>query len=726
MIFNAGAGKKTFRFVKQIVTVFLLYSFLSSTSGFAAGINNAYLSPQISVSSHGFNDIFDVCFSNQLNVINQPDNIRGRKGFENNLFDLRFKVLFPQVVQYKLLETVSNEIVPDFEEMQVVGIKVEYSSEDYVYELFTAQGEDKLSGLIGNEEIKRHLLNVKLTRYREWIQLEGYNPPSKKRGAKEENIDKYKRKWLLNSIPPVSGYSKKELVGKSTGSLWILYFQNKLTHEFGKRLLSSVRPIEFKVTVSLKDGQKFVSDIVLIRNKDKFDVEVNKAAQDEFFAKRLDSPVLQDIEADLGQRIELIEDDVLRRQVHILFSQKEDLAVTADAIEKLSRLLDAGIAFWNSENSPEVAKTIRNEIEEIHRWLKKSPKIYKGRIQNKYLAYQALEKVVKKRGYLARNDYLGAAKELETAVDYLKKRVFELLRAVGKRDAQLFQYAVTAGDIFLVAEVLKNEAKRIDASIKSDFYDAAWTIVEFVDTQYLNNGGFQSKFSSFQAINNNILKIRSSIDQCQRGYEVKSALRLIDKVEADKRLMPALAVEMIRTQQWLEKKGFSVLAAKTRSIIDDLDMIEASGNGYLALMASAWYKTDELIRRIEAVASSSLNESMKKIIIKKLNGVRNSFRKAKDVAVKRNGAIVRLLGERKPQDALDASRMLRDVMNIRTESRGFSGVKSNALFEADILCSFLMKAQQGRDVSGDFVALGQVLNGLIGRIKKPVLVGECI
>ncbi len=718
--------KKIQDIIINLTVLFTLQTFLFVSMAFAQidYFADSCLSPALNISALNFNQNFNLYFAQQTAVFKKPDTVKARNEFKNDLYALPFKSLFPRIIQYQLLNAINQELLSDLNNAEIIDMQVEYSSDDLVYQLFVQQGEKNLSSLIGNEELKQNLLPIKQTQKGEWIALEGYNPPSKYR-AKPETIEKYKRKWLLDSIPGVSGYSKKELKQKAMGGLWKMYFQFKLSHEFGKRLLRDVknnRSAEFKVNITLKDKSK-IEAYISITGKN-LDVAVNQIKGQVENKINSNNEVWQVALLSFDQRIEKIQDESFRQKMHILESQKKDLTNVVNAIEQLNDLLDAGLAYWNSEYNPDMAKQIKKELGEINDWLRTSKKTFNGKVTKKYQAYLALDKAVKKWGYLSHNNYASTARQIEGTLDFLNQRIEELIKGIKKRNELLFQFALESNDHFLLSEVLQNEALRIEAAIKIDNYDIAWAVSELIKLEYLNNSEFQKQVAKFEIVAGAISKLDRAISHAEEVYQIKKAINLINNVEGAKFQLANIQNDISKVKFWLvEEKGFNQLAKSAQEIINDLNMVKVDEKNYLSWIIAAREKINALIDQVE---NSKLNLPIKEIIIGKFAEPNRYLKKIIEQINTRNTAIRKVLPSVKLISVSNTLNLLSDKMDKKTNGLGFVGIKNQAIFEADILKKSVARLRQTDSSEGGLVRVGTVVQKLINKIQKPILVNQAI
>ncbi|MFH1061693.1 MAG: hypothetical protein V1747_02245 [Candidatus Omnitrophota bacterium] len=709
-------GKKLERFIIKLTVLFMLQMFLSANTACArietSTVAVSYLSPALNISARNFYQSFNAYFSEQAAVLKQADTTKARIRFNNDLYVLPFKSLFPQILQYQLLNTIKQKLLKQVSAQEISDIQVEYVSDDFVYQLFKQQGEKNLNQLIGNQRLKEQLLPIKQTRNKEWIALEGYNPPSKKR-AKPETIEKYKRKWLLDSIPGITGYTKKELKEKATGALWIIYFQYKLCHEFGKRLLSGVKQgsaAEFKVNIRLKDGNELEAYITI--SGDKFNPTINQTLSFE-------------------QRVDQIEAEGFRQQMHTLQSQKADLTKVLAVIESLKKIKDLDLANWQNKVSAQTQEKIKQELTEIDSWLSSTPEYFNKREQEKYQARLFIQEIIKKQGRLAYRNFPAVIEKIESAINHLDRRAIFLFKGIGKRNIQLLEHAAESGDYYFYTEVIKNELSIARAAVKIDRLSIALSKLEYLESEILANPVFADKLAQNKPVLEAIKLIRQKLDRADDAKSSRQAIILINQVEKDKSRTIGVAVKNLQdVNQWFENKKLTDYAEALTLVIKELNTAAETNVNFYQVLASSLSSIDQLMAKISSAKSPKMNPGFKQIIINKFNPPKLMLKAVLAKVSNRNKAIKKVLPDQKLTGLNQAIDLLEKHFQQKSGYDSYEHMRTDLIEQMDYLFKALTETQDGFTGRQEFVRVGELIPGIINRLREPLyalpMVGQAI
>lgn len=707
----------------KFTAIFILQVFLSVNT-VCAQIESltptvSYLSPALNISVGNFDQSFRSYFSEQSSILNQPDTTQSRIQFTNDLYILPFKSLFPQILQYQLFQGIKQNLLKQVDVQEIVDIKVEYVSNDSVYALFKQHGEKKLSGLIGNQKLKEQLLPIKQIRNKEWIALEGYNPPSKKR-AKPETIEKYKRKWLLESISGFTGYSKKELKEKTTGALWIIYFQYKLAHEFGQRLIRDVedgRAVEFKVNISLKTAND-IEAYVSISGKDfKTTINQTKGAIVDFQSA---SVLLESFKPlTFEQRIEKIQDENFRQQMHILQSQKLDLIKVVEIIDSLKRIKDIDLADWQKGISAEVQAKVKQDLTAIDSWLSITPEFVNGRQQEKYQAHSLLEQIIKKQGKLAYENFAAVIENVENAITVLDARVIFLFRRISNRNIQLLTYAIENKDDYFYSEVIKNELVLAQEAVKIDLLSIALSKIEYIDVEILNNPVFKDKVAKNNAAVAAIKLLRQKLNKADDAKLASKAIKLVNQLEIDKaRKIDLIIKDLQSTKRWLEDKQFTKSAAELMSLINQLNAAKEQNISFYQVLDNCLKWIDNLNKNINS--STRIESDFKNIIINKFVRPKAMLKDMLGKVSLRNKAIRQVLPVQQLTDFKQVIGLLENDFQQKSGYDSFEFMQADLIEQMQYAVKSLSGIQGGFKRSSEIARVGDIIPGIIQRLSQPL------
>jgi hypothetical protein len=319
-------GKKSSKIIAIVLSQLLLISNIAFAGIIDFSSESSYLSPTVNISAGNFNQAFDFYFAQQTEILKQKDTTTARRKFKTDLpnYNLSFQTLFPQIFQFHLSNTIKQNIIAKVDESEISEVQVEYVSDDHVYELFKKHGQNRLSNLSSNEAIKQNLFLYKDGK--PYWEAVGMFWPTK-RAKKPDAKDKAQRKFLIPNIINDAGYPRKDLRDIKTGALWVIFWEHRLTHEFGKRLLERGQKAEFKVVINLKDGTE-VEAYITLRSKDSIgkNIEINfkpsREVQDNINVAEIDLPI-SPVET-FQSKVAKIQDKDFRQQMHILDGKIED------------------------------------------------------------------------------------------------------------------------------------------------------------------------------------------------------------------------------------------------------------------------------------------------------------------------------------------------------------------------------------------------------------------
>lgn len=729
--------KKIEQLIIKLTVLFTLQAFLFVSTAFARIENSAdclCLSPTLNISIPNFNQAFNNYFSEQSIILRQPDTIKARTDFNNTLYALPFKSLFPRVIQYKLLNTIKQNLLTDLSNQDIADIQVEYVSNDSVYVLFQKQGEKNLNLLIGNEELKKQLLPIKQTRNKEWIALEGYNPPSKKR-AKPETIEKYKRKWLLDSISAVTGYTKKELKSKPTGALWLIYFQYKLSYEFGQRLLDAVKDnqgVEFKVNVRLKDGNELEAYVSISGENFKTTIKQTKGRVKTVQAA---DALLEGLKPlTFEQRIKKLENvtEEFKGEMHTLQSQKQDLVKVVQAIDLLKRIKNIDLAGVSSDTRDE----IKQELVTLDKWLAKSPEYRrfpgspeedKGRLQEKHQAHLLIEGIVKKKGKLAYDDFSAVIENIEKAIDYLEARTVFLFSKINERNILLREYAIQQNDHYFYSEFIKNELSIVRAAIKINSLNIALSSIEYLESEILKNPVVENKKALYVPAIQAIKLLRHKLDKADDAKSASTALRLINQLEYDKQQSVAAIIEkLISARKWLGNKNLTEYAKQLSFVINKLNTVSKPNVSFYQVIAYAVNQTEELTEKVNSSKSVKMNPKFKSLIVNQFAFPKKKLKILLAKISERNSVIKKALPGYKLVNLEQTVVDLEKDFQQKSGYASYEHLRSDLIDKLDYAVKALSETQNGFYRGKEFVRIEELMPVIINQLQSARMVGQAI
>jgi hypothetical protein len=711
------------RKIFSITTVILVQTLLLANVGLAGSIERSYLSPSVNISAVNFSEIFHSYFSEQARILEKPDTTKARRGFKAELskYNLSFQTLFPQIIQFHLANTIKQNMIVNLDESEIADIHVEYVSEDKLYDLFKKQGEKSLGDLSFNEAIKQNLFLYK--NGKPYWEAVGMLWPTKR--AKPETKDKRQRDFLIPNIINDAGYARKDLRNIKTKALWVIFWEHRLTHEFGKRLLESGQTAEFKVVVDLKDGTQIEAYITL-RSKDVKgkNIEVSFRPSREVLGNsslaEIDLPA-ETVET-FQSKVAKIKNDRFRQEMHILEGQTQDLKNVVDAIKDLNKIKKEYLTDRQKGlGQPEIFQ-IRQTVTRINNWLAKS----KGKSTKKYQAHKNLELIVKTWGYLSRKDFNKTAQMIDQALDLLEGRVEELFRGIGKRDVHLFEYAKQTEDEFFAVEVMKNELYRIEAAISSGRFDIALGMIDFMEVQYLSQAGFSSMISGYKSFESQINSLKAKVDIGIDAAFIENIANLIDKVEEEKTSIDKVISNLQATENWFAQRRFTEFAQKTEEIITYLNKATVRGNDYLVWIKIAQEKIDEMIIQVNQSSDNAMNRGIKDVIIRKLSTPNIFLKSAVETTSRRNQGIRKILPDQKLFGINQTKALLMSKFKTLSGVQDYQTMKQEIIEHMSALAESLNRRQNEVSLPLGIKSTGQIIPGIIQKLINPLLINQAV
>jgi len=702
-----------------------------------SSIQSSNLSPLVNISLPDFNQSFNALFSEQVAVLNQADTIKARIEFKNDLYEykLAFKVLFPVKIQYQLLNAVKQNLLKNLSEQEILEIRVEYVSDDYMYQLFNQQGEKNLNDLIGNDKLKKALLPPKISRNWSGYTLKalGLNTPRIKKNetqkAYKKRIDPIVRRWLLKSVLGVTGYTRKQLKEKTTGALWIMFYRYKLCHEFGYRLFRDIndnRPAEFKVNIAIKN-KEHIEAYIAISGED-YNMTVN---QTKGLAVELSNVAdLLEMARPLSfdERIRNLKNttEEFKGEMHTLQSQTRDMDSVIQAIDLLKRIKNIDLADWQNGVLAATKDKVKQELISLDAWLAQSPEYFQNRLQEKYQAHLLIDQIVKARGKIAYNDFTAVIDNITEAITCLEARIIFLFEGISKRNASLFKYAVESKDDYFYGEVIKNTLNISKAAVENDLLIIALGNIEYLESEILAESTFENKRAAYQPAIEAISLLRNKLDKADNAKSASTALRLINQVEADKQQAVAGIIESLtQAKKWVSKRKLTYYEKELDEVIDGL----GENTGLYTLINSALNKLNNLIKKVNNSPSKKMDSEFRQLIIKQFILPKQRLNNFGLTVLKRNDAIKKTLPGYKLV-SLDQT-----VADLENDFQQKSGYDSYAQLQTDLLeqmqyaVKLLTEERNSSSRRHGLVPVGELLPDLLWPINKQYqmqMIGQAI
>lgn len=503
--------------IAKLITYLVISAFFTTGTAAAAGehyFSRSTLSPKIALALPGFSQIFGVQAASEKELLRKTDLTTNRQKFKKDFFDLSFKVLFPELVQYYLVSAINEQMLTGIDNKTVDSIQVSFKTSDdsYInnlYELFEKLGENNFDKIVratwpsyrpknAEEEriikIAKEIIDILLvydTGKRH--DLVGLNPPRAKTEKGKKRKEAIIKKWLLDTMPSFTGYSKKELEKKNKQQLELIYYKFKLAHEFGKKLISEMDNdlgIVFNVSIELDNGTTKESEIRIEKSQGIWKAFAIRQDKQEDKKQKVENNARNDEKNCIFKGLP----QDLHKTIHKLQSQRKELRLTMKHLDALRLIRN-----MNRNDFITKRESIQAALEEIYEWAKRTREV-----SQKFKVRDSLKKVLGERGYLKKGDYLKVMLMVQESVDALIERIKGVQAVKDKSKGKSLipmilnstlkelipAYNKTKDDA-IRAEILKNLFAEIEYYTRQGMFEEALRR-EYITVNYTTDAKFQT------------------------------------------------------------------------------------------------------------------------------------------------------------------------------------------------------------------------------------------
>lgn len=633
--------------IKEFIVLVAIQACLLPGISWAGNLDasqGSYLSPSVKVDILNFSQSFYEFYKYEHELLKKADQTSNRSRFEKDFFHLSFKILFPEIIQYYIVNAIKQQILPDLGQSTVKEIRVQFLESDDpfindAYNYFEELGEKNLDKLIGEQALITLLLEYEERNRTKRKDFASFSPS--RRGAKTR--DPYIKKWLVDSIAPLTGYTKKELRLKNTKQLWLFYYMFKLPHEFGKVFLEGINNgygVDFDVEVILDDDSQYLEQIR---------IETKDGRSQAFMVGKEISEETEDKEPTPEEPLGHLPKE-FRRHIHILVNQRNDYHKVTEFMHRVRFLKETKL----KDNINVVQKT----LDEIFAWSKRvhptDPVGQKLEIQ-KYL-----KPVLSKRGYLKLGKYDKISEALPKVLTALETRADDLIDMIKKRNEHELRpyYKRHPSDRYVWAEIIKNKLILVEDHLGKLMIKEALEKLNEISRSLFSQralaqvqiyGNMQQRIKLIQPLLNKLLPRKPVLDAL---YFIEKADKQIIQVTLQQRELERLLNDLKR---WKAFRGSSQSGKSYQSILEEtitlLFYLQRPGAKQRVILEEAVANIKSIIDSTDA--STEIKSDMKNIIPGRLVPVRDALILILDTVNMRNDAVNRLRGIKSISQARD-------------------------------------------------------------------------
>jgi len=541
------------KYICRILAFLTINAFFTAGTAVAADgyrFSQTALSPKITLITPAFSELFEEQAALKTELLNKPDLTTNRQKFQKEFFDLKLKILFPEVIQYHLIRAIKEQMLSGINENAVNNIQASFKTSDHpyinhVYELFQKLGEKNFDKIVratwsfkrqvDDEEKKiieiagQIIDNLLVYDTNKRHDLVGLKPPRARTEKGRKRREAIIKKWLVDTMPGFTGYSKKELKGKNNRQLWLLYYKFKLPHAFGKELIAEMdrgSNVVFDVEVTLNNGTVKHNEIRIEEAQDIWKAFLVKQNKQDGSEKNALSNIPK-------KEKDCIFDELpqnLHQTIHILQSRRKELHFTMKHLDSLKLVRDISRKGFASNK-----EFIQTTLEEVYQWAKAAREN-----KQKIKVRDNLKKVLSQRGYLKKGDYLRVMLMVQDSIQALKERIKRVESIRGKPEERgllpmilnltlsklIPAFDKTNSNIVRV-EILKNLFIEIEYYVRQEMFEKALE-KENISANYTSDAHFQKyMFNNYWEVIN---KVRTSILKGESGEPYLKVLSLSNDV----------------------------------------------------------------------------------------------------------------------------------------------------------------------------------------------------
>ena len=623
---------KLHKLIKEFLVLVAIYTCLLPGISWAGNLDasqSSYLSPSVKVDISDFSQSFYGLYKYGNELLKKADQTSERSKFEKEFFNLSFKILFPEIIQYYLVSTIKQQILPNLDKSKIKEIRVQFleSDDPFVndtYSYFEELGEKNLDKLIGSKALINLLLEYEEGKNTKRTDFAGFLPP--RRGAKTR--DTYIKKWLVDSIAPITGYPKKELRAKKTSQLWLFYYMFKLPHEFGKVLLEGIDKgsgADFRVEVVLNDDSLYTEQIR---------IEGQNGRSQAFVVGKETFPEVEHKDPTLEELMQHLP-GTLRGHIHTLANQRNDYHEVIEFIRRLRTLKQTNL----KDNITAVQKI----LDEIFVW---SKRVHAARpVEQKLEVQKYLKPVLSKRGYLKLGKYDKILDALEKVRTSLEARADWLVDRIQKRNEnELRSYYKQHPDRYVWAEITKNKLILVEDYVGKLMIRKALEKLDEISRPLFSKRAFEQT-EQYGTMQQRIKLIQPLLNRLVPREPVLGALYFIEKADKEIIHITSQQRELERLlsdlRRWKAFRGSAQSGKSYQSILQDtiilLFYIQLPGAKQKNILEEAIANIKSIIDSTNA--STEIKGDMKNIIPGRLVPVRDMLTLMLETINRRNDAV---------------------------------------------------------------------------------------
>jgi len=623
---------KLHKLIKEFLVLVAIYTCLLPGISWAGNLDasqSSYLSPSVKVDISDFSQSFYGLYKYGNELLKKADQTSERSKFEKEFFNLSFKILFPEIIQHYLVNTIKQQILPNLDKSKIKEIRVQFleSDDPFVndtYSYFEELGEKNLDKLIGSKALINLLLEYEEGKNTKRTDFAGFLPP--RRGAKTR--DTYIKKWLVDSIAPITGYPKKELRAKKTSQLWLFYYMFKLPHEFGKVLLEGIDKgsgADFRVEVVLNDDSLYTEQIR---------IEGQNGRSQAFVVGKETFPEVEHKDPTLEELMQHLP-GTLRGHIHTLANQRNDYHEVIEFIRRLRTLKQTNL----KDNITAVQKI----LDEIFVW---SKRVHAARpVEQKLEVQKYLKPVLSKRGYLKLGKYDKILDALEKVRTSLEARADWLVDRIQKRNEnELRSYYKQHPDRYVWAEITKNKLILVEDYVGKLMIRKALEKLDEISRPLFSKRAFEQT-EQYGTMQQRIKLIQPLLNRLVPREPVLGALYFIEKADKEIIHITSQQRELERLlsdlRRWKAFRGSAQSGKSYQSILQDtiilLFYIQLPGAKQKNILEEAIANIKSIIDSTNA--STEIKGDMKNIIPGRLVPVRDMLTLMLETINRRNDAV---------------------------------------------------------------------------------------
>ncbi|MCP4649990.1 MAG: hypothetical protein GY853_07935 [PVC group bacterium] len=608
-----------------------------------ADYEQACLSPVVKIGNAAFEKLYQV----RIDSISGADTILQRRDFEEDIFNFHFKTIFPARIQAEILNAIlggSHAIPFSRDQISKISVKFNSSNDPYTneaYSYFKKLGEENLDRLSDEVGLKNHLLDAH-------YELDG----------SYYELDKswQQRNWFIRRITQKYGAIEESLKDKSLLGIERKYYEVVLQHKFGDTFLGLLKRsgAKFDVVITLEDDRELSGTVVINGNEGRIVGQMlgnGSYSENEAVPKHEKFGKLR---------------STLRREMHKMENQKEDIKYTLENMIILQRIRDIDIeeiVFLDQE-------TIRQQLVSVDSW----SEYKRGRhVDLKDEVHKYLGSILGERGEFIRGDFRNMNIKIKEAIKALKVRIGFLRHGINGSNDLLFKESNIQENNYLYLESIRNMLFDVEVLIRLREEDNGLLKLKKVESLLLKHNAVWEKLKGHPFFQQRLSDMIKSSEDRAYVYKLERALGLIGDVD---QYIKNQAHNLSEISAWLKGRGLSRTSAQVNLLINELIDIKTRKENYNQVITGVMKKIGDMIKRFRKLSRE--NKKMKglsKILIPRIAAVHNSLGLTRNMIAKRDQIIKDMLMPEEILGTIDEVAQLFSVHMEKIKTSQESGQK---------------------------------------------------